>query len=143
MATGGTRSIQVEIIKTKIFTVISAYEQMQGRLPSIEEIRIITGISTNKTVNKYLRVIEEEEKMSTKPSLHGVKPEVNYRAKILMAIQAYHEKHGFSPTVRELRDMVGLRSTATVHRYLGILKKEGKIDWNPEMARTIRILDLT
>jgi repressor LexA len=62
------------------------------------------------------------------------------RMKIITSIYEYYEKHGFSPTVREISGMVGLKSSATVHRQLEKLKEEGKISWNPAMPRTIRLL---
>jgi repressor LexA len=62
------------------------------------------------------------------------------RMKIITSIYEYYEEHGFSPTVREIVDMVGLKSSSTVHRQLLSLKEEGKISWNPTMPRTIRLL---
>jgi SOS-response transcriptional repressor LexA len=62
------------------------------------------------------------------------------RIRILEAIKDYREKNGFSITVREIGDRVGLNA-ATVHKHLEVLKKQGKIDWNPAMRRTIRVLD--
>lgn len=59
------------------------------------------------------------------------------RAEILSAIKLYYDKYGFSLSVRELGDMVGLKSTSTVHRNLEVLKQEGKINWNPLMPRSI------
>jgi SOS-response transcriptional repressor LexA len=70
----------------------------------------------------------------------GIIQGINTRAKIVTSIKEYSEKHGFSPTVRELGDMVGLKSSSTVHRHLLSLKEEGKISWNPAMPRTIRLL---
>ena len=59
------------------------------------------------------------------------------RAELLTAIKMYYDKHGFSPTVRELGDMVGLKSTSTVQKHLKLLEKRGDIERNPSMPRTI------
>lgn len=49
------------------------------------------------------------------------------RERVLNAIIEYMEKHQFSPSIRELCDMTGLKSTSTVHQQLNNLEKEGKI----------------
>lgn len=56
---------------------------------------------------------------------------------LLTAIGMYIEEHGYSPTIRELGDMMEIKSTATVHKYLKRLKGMDKIEWNPTMPRTI------
>jgi repressor LexA len=62
------------------------------------------------------------------------------RAEIIAAIKLYHSKHGYAPSIRDLCKMVGLKSSSTVHKHLGILKEEGRIEWNPDMPRTIRTI---
>ena len=52
----------------------------------------------------------------------------NTRENILQSIVSYIEKHGYAPTVREIGEMTGLKSTSTVQRHLEILRKEGKIE---------------
>ena len=47
--------------------------------------------------------------------------------------------HGFSPTVREICDHVGIRSTSTVHAYLKELEEEGLILKDPMKKRTIKL----
>jgi len=63
------------------------------------------------------------------------------RIKIIDFIKSYHQQYGYSPSVREIGAMTGIKSTSTVHRHLGILKERGKIEWNPKMPRTIVIKD--
>lgn len=46
---------------------------------------------------------------------------------------------GYSPTVREIGQAVGLKSTSTVHAYLVRLKEKGLITVYPDAPRTIRI----
>lgn len=60
------------------------------------------------------------------------------RENILLAIEKYTDKHGFSPTVREIGDLSGIKSTSTVHKHLEKLKLQGKVEWNPTQPRTLR-----
>ena len=50
-------------------------------------------------------------------------------------IREYH----YSPTVREICEGVGLKSTSSVVEHLIHLKSKGIIDYQPESPRTIRI----
>lgn len=63
------------------------------------------------------------------------------RSKIIDSIKSYNQQHGYSPSVREIAAMTGIKSTSTIHRHLGILKERGKIEWNSKMPRTIVIKD--
>lgn len=47
---------------------------------------------------------------------------------IMKSIISYIEKHQYAPTVREIGDMVGLKSTSTVHIHLKELFAEGKLE---------------
>ena len=48
---------------------------------------------------------------------------------------------GYPPTVREICDAVGLRSTSTVHNYLGRLEKLGVIKRDPASSRAIELTE--
>lgn len=48
---------------------------------------------------------------------------------------------GYPPSVREICDAVGLKSTSTVHGYLERLEKKGLIRRDPTKPRAIEILD--
>jgi repressor LexA len=50
---------------------------------------------------------------------------------------------GYPPSVREICDAVGLKSTSTVHGYLERLEKKGYIRRDPTKPRAIEILDDT
>lgn len=56
------------------------------------------------------------------------------------AIKQYIEKYGFSPTIRELCEMVGVKSTCTIYQSLNILKRKGYINYVYNRSRTIRVL---
>lgn len=60
--------------------------------------------------------------------------------KTYVAIQDYIDKYGFSPSFRELGDLTGRRSPASVHYELKMLKRKGYIDYSPKLSRTIRLL---
>lgn len=60
--------------------------------------------------------------------------------KILAAIIEYITEHGYSPTVREIGDAVGLRSPATVHGYLEKMFDDGILETDaPRTPRAIRV----
>lgn len=50
---------------------------------------------------------------------------------------------GYPPSVREICDAVGLKSTSTVHGYLERLERKGLIRRDPTKPRAIEILDDT
>lgn len=46
---------------------------------------------------------------------------------------------GISPSVREIMDYMGFKSTSTAHRYIEILAKEGLIEKSGNLNRTLRL----
>lgn len=63
------------------------------------------------------------------------------RKEIMVFLESYIENHGYSPTVREIGQAVGLKSSSPVHSHLYILNELGYITWNPNIPRTIRIIN--
>lgn len=63
------------------------------------------------------------------------------RNKIKEAIIEYMCEHGYSPSVREIGAMVGLKSTNTVHGHLVIMFEQGMLETDCEFAspRAIRV----
>lgn len=63
------------------------------------------------------------------------------REKILESIIAYIKEHRYSPTVREIGEMVGLKSPSSVQEHLSIMLANGTIetDGNLGSPRTIRV----
>ena len=47
------------------------------------------------------------------------------RDSILAFIIAYHEEHGFSPTMREIASGIGVASVGCVHKHINSLKEAG------------------
>ena len=60
------------------------------------------------------------------------------RQKILDAIVAYMLRQGYPPTIREIGEAVGLKSTSTVESHLRRMELEGMILRN-EGPRTIEV----
>lgn len=59
---------------------------------------------------------------------------------VLTKIIRYRERHGFPPTVRELCELTGLKSTSSVAGHLNRLKELGYITWEDSMPRTITVV---
>lgn len=58
---------------------------------------------------------------------------------ILKAITDYIQEKKYSPTVRELASMVGIKSSSTLYGHLQRLEKKGYITREKGKARTIRL----
>ena len=58
---------------------------------------------------------------------------------VLAVIKQFQNEYGYFPTVREIAEMTGLKSTSTVQRHLDELVKKGFIERNPTCPRTIRV----
>ena len=59
---------------------------------------------------------------------------------ILNAIIQYIEKYQYPPSIREIGDMVGLKSTSSVHHHLENMNKKGLIETEGfSIPRAIRV----
>lgn len=65
----------------------------------------------------------------------------NKQQEILDYLTRYISENGHGPSIREICDAVGLKSTATVHYHLGKLKELGEIDMDEMKKRTISLPD--
>ena len=69
------------------------------------------------------------------------KQELNKREKeILKFIERQIMTDGYPPSVREIGEAVGLKSTATVHGYLERLEEKGYIKKKDKKGRTLRLI---
>jgi len=67
-------------------------------------------------------------------------PKITSKQKaVLEAILEFTKEHKYPPTVRELCDMLNLKSSSTVHGHLSRLKLRGLISWEPSLPRTVHI----
>lgn len=72
----------------------------------------------------------------TGPSLSGEQT----RRRVLAFIAAYIEKHGYSPSVRDICRGVDINSTSQVSKALKMLKAQGAIEMEKNRARTVRVV---
>lgn len=63
------------------------------------------------------------------------------RERILEAINTYINEHQYPPTIREVCELVGLKSPSTVFNHLEILKERGLLesDGKRQSRRAIRV----
>lgn len=65
------------------------------------------------------------------------------KEKIYNYIVEYISDKGYSPTIREIGEEIGIGSTSTIHWHLTRLKNEGLIYWEEYLHRSIRLKDET
>ena len=63
------------------------------------------------------------------------------QTEILAEIIRFKKEYGFSPTVRELCKLVGLKSTSSMAAQLSNLRDSGHITWIESMPRTITVVE--
>ena len=61
--------------------------------------------------------------------------------KVELAIRLWIDKHGYSPTVREIMDEVGVGSSQTVWRSVRDLVAAGRVVYEFGQPRTIRLVE--
>ena len=63
------------------------------------------------------------------------------REEIRQAVITYIQLHGYSPSVREIGEMVGIKSTSTVHSHLNRMFAEGVLETDAKIGtpRAIRV----
>ena len=63
------------------------------------------------------------------------------RERMCQFISKYIDDMGYSPTVREIGDAVGLKSSSSVYSHLTQLEIEGRIETKPYCPRAIRVIE--
>ena len=64
-------------------------------------------------------------------------------SRVLNAILKYIYENGFSPSIREIGKLTGIKSTSTVHRYLSRLEQKGYIERKENSPRALRVIQDT
>lgn len=59
---------------------------------------------------------------------------------IVAVIREYRDEYGYGPSIRDIAERVDLASTSAVHHHLRALAKAGRIEYQPETARSIRVV---
>lgn len=60
--------------------------------------------------------------------------------KLYLAIKNFIEKNGYAPTIREINEIINIKSTSTTFNKLLQLQKKGYITYINGKARTIKLL---
>lgn len=63
------------------------------------------------------------------------------RERMYQFILKYIDDMGYSPTVREIGNAVGLKSKSSVYSHLTQLEIEGRIESKPYCPRTIKVIE--
>ncbi len=63
------------------------------------------------------------------------------QSKTLRALARLIDERGYAPTVRELADRLGWRSTNAVHPHLRALRDQGLVTWWEGHSRTLRLTE--
>lgn len=61
-------------------------------------------------------------------------------SQVLNAIVDYIKQNGYGPSVREIGEIVGFKSTSTVHVYLKKLQEKGFIERKENFPRALRVI---
>jgi SOS-response transcriptional repressor LexA len=67
-----------------------------------------------------------------------VQPTMRQR-ELLAAIDRLTRKRGFAPTIRELEAELKAKSPNAIAQKLHFLRRKGWVQWEPRLARTLRI----
>lgn len=60
---------------------------------------------------------------------------------VLHTIKDFINKKGYSPTIRELGTLLGLKSTSTVKGYIDRLVEGGYVEKEKDCSRTLRVVN--
>lgn len=64
----------------------------------------------------------------------------NTTDRVYEAIAAWWLEHGYAPSTRDIVQTARLSSTSVANRYIARLRREGRIQYEPGVARTVRIV---
>ena len=68
-------------------------------------------------------------------------PRSNRQNEVFEFIIQNVRENGYAPSIREICEALGLRSTSTVHYHLTALAKKGLIQWEEGKNRAIKVTD--
>jgi SOS-response transcriptional repressor LexA len=70
--------------------------------------------------------------------MQGMTPK---QSDLLRIISVFIDDHGHSPTLSELKSIIGIKSQSGIHGRLCALRDRGLIVWHPSRARSIKIVE--
>jgi SOS-response transcriptional repressor LexA len=56
-------------------------------------------------------------------------------------IAEFGDTHGYGPSIREMQHALGISSTSVVNYRMHILRREGRLEWEDGLSRTVRVVD--
>lgn len=59
---------------------------------------------------------------------------------VLTFVEEFSSQNGHPPTMKEIAQYFGWKSTSTVQQHLEALRKKGVLDWTPKSPRSLRVL---
>lgn len=62
------------------------------------------------------------------------------RVAIVNAIREFIDEHGYSPSIRDLCRLTGIKSTSNVSYHLEVLEKGGVVRREPGTMRSVRLV---
>lgn len=61
--------------------------------------------------------------------------------RIYRFIAAFIKEHGYSPSFREIGEGVGVKSTSHISYWVNRLAEQGRITYQPNIARSVRVVE--
>jgi repressor LexA len=149
-------------IQTRILQVIKSQTASNGQSPSIRTIANHVGLRSVGGIHAHLKSLEERgyvRRLSEKPRLIEVnftgewarpsgsslershdKDPTSRQRRILEVIRDAVSDRGYPPSINEIGEAVGLKSSASVHSQLEALQRKGFIRRDPAKPRAIEVL---
>jgi repressor LexA len=62
---------------------------------------------------------------------------------VLAAIESFIRENGYSPTIRELSNRLGVKSVNGIQGQLNALRVKGRVTWTNGKSRTLRLTPTT
>lgn len=129
----------------KLMAATSEYNRFQTRYiqelepkAKIVDEMIKNDSSITTAITQKIKGMEETKNWNNSISV-GVVELGESTKSVLIFIHNYINKHGISPSVREICEGTGLRSTSSVHSHVDKLNKLGFLAKNPKSPRHIRV----
>lgn len=123
-----------ENLKEQIEAYIENYkEENDGKRPSLRNIGEAFGIS-----HEAVRQILDPAIKARQQHGHREYDTEKSKEKVRECIAEFERANGYAPTIRDLCKLLGLNSTSSVHRYVKMLKEDGKAMSEENKERTLR-----
>lgn len=60
---------------------------------------------------------------------------------VMLFVQSFIDKHGFSPTLQQITDAMGLKSKGSAHRIIACLCERGYVKKLPYRANAVTVVE--